>query len=702
MTIKHRNKLIDEKSPYLLQHAENPVDWFPWGEEAFKKARTENKPIFLSIGYSTCHWCHVMEEESFKDLEVAKLLNNTFISIKVDKEERPDIDSIYMSVCHMITGGGGWPLTIIMTPDKKPFFAATYIPKETRFGRSGLLEIIPKINGLWTKQRDDLLFSANQITMALQQIPDRKQGKLLDVSTLKLTFNQLKKNFDRIHGGFGRAPKFPTPHNLLFLLRYWKRSGDGKALEMVEKTLHEMRLGGIYDHIGFGFHRYSTDAHWLLPHFEKMLYDQALLSIAYIEAYQATGNEEFAKTAKEILNYVQRDMTAPSGGFYSAEDADSEGEEGKFYLWSMDEINKILGSEEAEMVIKIFNCEKDGNYIDPMIANKTGYNILHTKKTIKELTSDFNISTIELEMRMETARQKLFHYRDARIHPHKDDKILTDWNGLMIAAFAKGAQVFDDPNYLENAEKAVEFIFQNLLKSNGRLLHRYRDGESAVLAYLDDYAFFIWGLIELYEATFNEKYLKYAVDLNKKMLSHFWDDDVGGLYFTADDAEELILRQKEIYDGAIPSGNSISILNLLRLSKMTGDQNLEKKAESLQRAFSEDIKNLPLGHTQLMVGLDYAIGPSFEVVIEGDPKSKETQEMLKAIRSNFIPNKIVHQKSKKNEMWKTFNLPDLTSKQSETEKKTKAYVCVNYSCQEPTSSVSRMLELLKSKGHEQM
>ncbi|HLG28805.1 MAG TPA: thioredoxin domain-containing protein, partial [Candidatus Brocadiales bacterium] len=573
------NRLINEKSPYLLQHADNPVDWYPWGDEAFEKARKENKPILLSIGYSTCHWCHVMEHESFEDPEVARLMNETFVSIKVDREERPDIDNIYMTVCQMISRGNcGWPLNIIMTPDNKPFFAATYIPKEARFGRAGMLELIPRLKELWTTQRDEVMKSANQITSALQQglgSSGQLKGEELDESSLEKAYDQLAGTFDSSNGGIGTAPKFPTPHNYLFLLRYWKRSGNENALAMVEKTLQSMRLGGIYDHVGFGFHRYSTDPNWFVPHFEKMLYDQAMLAMAYIEAYQATGKKDYEQTAREIFTYVLRDMTDPGGGFYSAEDADSEGEEGKFYLWSEREIKQVLGKDDAEFFIKVFNIDEEGNFGEEATGRKTGDNILHLKKPVAEIALSLNISQEELNKKIQVAREKLFKVREKRVHPHKDDKVLTDWNGLMIAALAKGSQAFNEPEYSVAAGRAVDFILKNLRDKSGELLHRYRDGESGIRANVTDYAFLVWGLTELYEATFDVNYLKTALELNRELIENFWDEDNGGFYFTSSDVEELIVRQKEINDGAIPSGNSVAMLNLIRLGRITANSDLE-------------------------------------------------------------------------------------------------------------------------------
>jgi uncharacterized protein YyaL (SSP411 family) len=688
------NRLINELSPYLLQHAYNPVDWYSWAPEAFEKAQQEDKPIFLSIGYSTCHWCHVMAHESFEHPEVARLMNEVFVSIKVDREERPDIDNIYMTVCQMMTGSGGWPLNIIMTPDKRPFFAATYIPREGRFGMIGMLELLSRIKEFWTKQRSEALSLSNRITTTLQRVSQDAPGEELDRPTLELAYEQLAKRFDERHAGFGGAPKFPTPHNLLFLLRYWKRTGNEKALDMVEKTLQAMRRGGIYDHLGFGFHRYSTDSQWLVPHFEKMLYDQAMLAMAYTEAYQATGKEDYGKTAREIFTYVLRDMTAPEGGFYSAEDADSEGEEGKFYLWTLEEIQRVLEGEEVNLAAKVFNIEKDGNFAEGATGKRVGVNILHLRKSLGELASELNLSQQDLQKRLEAIRQKLFAYREKRVHPIKDDKILTDWNGLMVAAFAKGAQVFVEPRYAEAVRRAADFILRNMRKPGGRLLHRYRDGQVGITANLDDYAFLVWGLIELYEAIFDVSYLEVALELKDDMLKHFWDDDVGGFYLTPDDGESLFVRRKEIHDGAIPSGNSVAMLNLLRLGRMTADFNLEEKAAKIGRAFSENVKQAPLAYTQLMVALDFGVGPSYEVVVAGDSQAADTKAMLKALMTQFMPNKIALLRPSEQESPDIIHLAEFTRYQSSIEGKATAYVCFNHSCEFPTTDITKMLGLL--------
>jgi uncharacterized protein YyaL (SSP411 family) len=691
------NRLINETSPYLRQHAHNPVDWYPWGPEAFERAQRENKPIFLSIGYSTCHWCHVMAHESFEHPEVARLMNEAFISIKVDREERPDIDNVYMSACQAMTGSGGWPLSIIMTPDKRPFFAATYIPRESRFGLTGMMELIPHIRELWATRRGEALSLSNKIAAVLQQTSQDTASEELDETMLELTYEQLDKRFDGQHAGFSSAPKFPTPHNLLFLLRYWKRTGNGMALDMVEKTLQAIRRGGIYDHIGFGFHRYSTDSQWLVPHFEKMLYDQAMLAMAYTEAYQATGNEDYGKTAREIFTYILRDMTVPEGGFCSAEDADSEGREGKFYLWTQEEVRQALGNEEADFVAKVFNTEKDGNFAEQAAGRKSGVNIPHIRKSLGELASDLNLSQQDLQTHLEAIRQKLFAYREKRVHPMKDDKILTDWNGLMIAALAKGAQAFGEPEYVEAARRAADFILGNIRKPDGRLWHRYRDGQVGVEANLDDYAFLVWGLIELYEAVFNTKYLEAALDLTGNMVRHFWDEHGGGLYLTPDDGESLLVRKKEIYDGAIPSGNSVAMLNLLRLGRMTANSELEEKAAKIGRAFSGSVKQLPSAYTQLMVALDFGIGPCYEVVIAGNAKAEDTKAMVKALGTRFLPNKVVLLNPDGRESLEIAKLAEFTRNQSSIGGKATAYVCMNYNCKLPTTDINKMLELLNSR-----
>ena len=697
---RHPNRLIFEKSPYLLQHAYNPVDWYPWTTEAFEKAKKQDKPVFLSIGYSTCHWCHVMEKESFEDPGVADALNETFVCIKVDREERPDIDSTFMRVCQMMTGSGGGPLTILMTPDKEPFFAATYLPRESRFGRVGMKELIPRVKEAWEMRRNELYGFAERILSVLRRGEDEtgfdRTGEL-DETTLDEAYLYFSDHFDEQFGGFGPAPKFPSPHRLTFLLRYWKRTGKEGALRMVEKTLESMRLGGIYDHIGFGFHRYSTDRQWLVPHFEKMLYDQALLTIAYVEAYQATGREEYKEIVQQTITYVLRDMVAPEGGFSSAEDADVEGEEGKFYLWSEDEIRATLPQDAAGLVLKICNVEEGGNFEEQSTRRKTGKNILYLKEPFSRIANDLTIPLLELKTRWETARRRLFVMRSSRVHPSKDDKIMTDWNGLMIVALAKAFQAFNEVQYLNAAKDAVTFVVAKMRDSRGGLYHRYRDGEAGITGFLDDYAFLSWGLLELYESTFEVEYLSLAIALTDEMMTRFWDEDRGGFYFTAEKAESVLLRDKAVYDGAYPSGNSVAALNLLRIARMTGNSELEAKADQLFRAFAHSVKEAPTAHTSLMVALDFALGPSYELVIVGDKEGAETMEMRNALHRAFIPNKVVLFRPISGEHPEIARFAEFTRELTGQGGRTTAYVCRDYQCKLPTTSVTKMLQSLDAK-----
>jgi uncharacterized protein YyaL (SSP411 family) len=690
------NRLIHESSPYLLQHATNPVDWYPWGEEAFETAKSQNKPIFLSIGYSTCHWCHVMEHESFSDKEVAEILNKHFISIKVDREERPDIDQVYMTVTQALTGSGGWPMTIVMAPDKKPFFAGTYFPKNSRWGRPGMMELLPKIAEAWKNEREKLLANAEQITRYVITLNKRLPGTRLDKKTLENGFLLLSEIYDPEYGGFGKSPKFPSAHQLSFLLRRYHYTRNQQALAMVEKTLTQLRLGGIFDQVGFGFHRYSTDAQWLVPHFEKMLYDQAMLIMAYAEAYQVTGKAFYARVAREVITYVLRDMTSTGGGFFSAEDADSEGIEGKFYLWTPQEIQNLLGAKEAVLFGKIFNVKDGGNFEDAGPGNHAGQNILHLKKPLSGLAAELGLSEKQLQSRLEAGREKLYRARKKRIHPLKDDKILTDWNGLMIAALAKAGKVLDNQEYTDAAAKAADFILQNLTDEAGRLLKRYRKGKAGLAAHLNDYAFMVWGLLELYQSSFKIEFLKDAIALNEKMLSHFWDEENGGLYMTADDGEKLLVRSKEIYDGAIPSGNSVAVYNLLRLSHMTGQTGYSEKAERIIKAFSASVKQYPAGHSQLMVALEYALNPNFEVVIVGKSRREDTVSMLAALRKPFLPQKVVLFRPMDRQASKDItDIARFTEPMSAINGQATAYVCQEFACKLPTTSIDQMLENFK-------
>ena len=677
------NRLIFSQSPYLLQHARNPVDWWPWSEEAFEKARAEDKPVFLSIGYTTCHWCHVMEHESFEDEEVAELINERFIPIKVDREERPDIDEIYMQVTQAITGSGGWPMTVMLTADKNPFFAGTYFPKDSRAGRPGLIQIATQLSDAWEQKRKEVDAAALDITKQLQGFMGGSPGGELEAGILDVAYSQFASRYDEEKGGFAMKPKFPVPPNLMYLLRYHKRTGNEMALKMAEKTLTEMRRGGIYDQIGYGIHRYSTDRDWLLPHFEKMLYDQALVTIANLEAFEVTKKEKYARTAREILTYVQRDMTDEGGGFYSAEDADSEGEEGKFYVWTTDEIKEVLGEEEAELFIETFHLEEDGNFIEEAAREKTGTNIPHLKEDLLD----------EAREQFERMRQKLFEVREKRIHPQKDDKVLTDWNGLMIAAFARAGRVLGEEEYTEAAARAAAFVTDTLTDENGRLLKRYRAGEAGLDGLLEDYAFVVWGMLELYETTFDVGYLQKAIAYQSKIDEHFWDEETGGYFTAPDDGEKLIVRAKKLYGGAIPSGNAMEIGNLSKLYAMTGTPDYATRLDELIRAFSGEIEKQPSAFPLVMSGLDFDFGPSFEIVISGDADSADTKAMIAAVRKNFRPNQVVLLRTEKNAA-ALAKLAPYTETQTSVDGKATAYVCKGFACKLPVTSVEDMMRNL--------
>jgi uncharacterized protein YyaL (SSP411 family) len=680
------NRLIFEQSPYLQQHARNPIDWRPWGEEAFKKAAEEDKPVFLSIGYTTCHWCHVMEHESFEDEEVAKVINENYIAIKVDREERPDIDEVYMTVTQQLTGRGGWPMTVIMAPDKRPFFAGTYIPKDDQPGRRGLISMLTLVDGFWADDRGQLLAEATRITDFLQGMTAGEATEIPEAKVFDQAFQKLSRDYDTEHGGFGSAPKFPVPPNLSFLLRYHKRSGDAKALEMVEHTLRQMRKGGVYDHIGYGTHRYSTDRVWLLPHFEKMLYDQALLAIAHIETYQVTGDEFYADIAREIFTYVLRDMTAPEGGFYSAEDADSEGEEGTFYIWTPEQIVEVLGEEDGALFNATYDITEDGNFVEEANREITG-------KSIPRLTDKPAIEPAKLE----AIRQKLFAHREGRIHPQKDDKILTDWNGLMIAALAKGAQALDSDEYRDASKKAADFVLKNHRTEDGRLLKRSRGGPAGLPAHLEDYAFMSWGLLDLYEATFEPQYLEAAISLTDVMIEHFRDDENGAFFMTANDAEELLVRSKKLYGGAIPAGNAVAALNLARLYHITLDgkntKGYGKLMEEIFETFGNQIQTAPSAFPQVLLALDFYHGPSNEIVISGPADSEMVGKMLAAVRKPFLPNKVVILRPE-GENPEITKLSPLTEYQIQQGGKPTAYICEKGACKAPTNEIAEMLKNL--------
>ena len=668
------NRLAREKSPYLLQHKDNPVDWYAWSEEAFEAAQAQDKPIFLSIGYATCHWCHVMAHESFEDDEVARLMNQAFINIKVDREERPDVDQIYMTVCQMATGRGGWPLTVVLTPDKRPFYVATYLPKEGRGGRPGMLELVPALERAWAERREEVVESAASITEALEQAVELPASEgLPDASILEDAYTALASRFDERFGGFGSAPKFPTPHNLFFLLRYAARTGDSDALAIVNLTLRRMRSGGIFDQLGFGFHRYSTDQKWLLPHFEKMLYDQALLLMAYAEAFQVTGDDVFRQTAREIVEYVSRDMLDEDGAFYSAEDADSEGEEGKFYIWTTAEVQEVLSADDAGFVINRFGMLEGGNFEDEATRQFTGANVLHPE--------DLDEWDEDDRRRWESIRREMLDHRLSRVRPLLDDKILTDWNGLMIASLAYAGRVLRDDEYIGKAEAAARFILEKMYR-DGSLLHRYRDGEAAINGNLDDYAFMVWGLLELYHATFDEAWLETAIDLQHRQFELFEDAERGGFFFTPEGGEDLLVRQKEYGDGAVPSGNSISLLNLMRLGRLTGEGRYEESATALVRSVSGLLEQIPSAMTGLLIGLDFWLGPSQEiVVVAGDGE----EAMLDVLRDTYLPRAVVLSKNAANADRITRMAP-FTSDQHAVDGRATAYVCSNFACQAPVTT----------------
>lgn len=670
------NRLINEKSPYLLQHANNPINWFPWGEEAFEIAKKEDKPIFLSIGYSTCHWCHVMAHESFEDEEVAKIMNDNFIAIKVDREERPDVDSVYMTVCQALTGHGGWPLTIIMTPNQKPFFAGTYYPKRSRYNMPGLMDILFSVAKEWKDNRNKIISSSKNILSQLDTFFEGEStNSKLNSKVLDNGYNQLKHAFDKNYGGFGSAPKFPTPHKIMFLLRYHKTHKNIKALEMAEKTLDSMYKGGLFDHIGFGFSRYSTDNKWLVPHFEKMLYDNALLIIAYLEAYEVTKNKLYKDVAIKSLDYVFRELRDEKGGFYCAEDADSEGEEGKYYVFNPLEILEVLGAEDGEYFNDHFDITPTGNFEGKNIPN-----LINNKNFNKK---DSKINALS---------EQVLEYRSSRMKLHKDDKILTSWNGLMIAALGKAYKVLEDERYFEYAQKAVDFIYENLIDKDGRLLARYRDEESLHKAYLDDYAFLCFGLIELYESSFDVAYLKKAIDLNENMIDLFFDNKKQGFFLYGEDGEKLIARPKELFDGAMPSGNSVAAYNLIKLARITGDANLEDMAERQLNYICGALLSEEINHSFFLIAASFALNPSKELIcLIKDEIDKEKVKDLLREKQTFNLTIIIKTEDNKKEIEEI--IPFIKDYNFVNDKST-YYLCEGKSCLAPVNDINELIPLL--------
>jgi uncharacterized protein len=677
------NRLINELSPYLLQHAYNPVEWFPWSNEAFEKAEKEDKPIFLSIGYSTCHWCHVMENESFVDEATAEILNKYFVAIKVDREERPDIDNVYMTACQIMSGSGGWPLSLFLTSKKNPFFAGTYFPNTDRYGRISFTELLNKINLAWKTNRDKLEKASDEILVAINNRASDRETVHIPANIFETAYKYFENNFDSLHGGFGSSPKFPSPHNLIFLLRYWKNYKEPGAINIVNKTLSEMHKGGIFDHVGFGFHRYSTDREWLVPHFEKMLYDQALLTLAYTEAFLATNNLEFKIAAEQILDYVNREMTSLSGGFYSAEDADSEGVEGKFYFWTVDDLSACLSDEEKRFAVTVYNI---GN------ENKEKNKIPHRSKSFVDLAILLEMDLKTLLVQKESIRTKMFAYRQARIHPFKDDKILTDWNGLMIGAFANAGRILNNNSYVIAAENAFGFIEAKLIIDE-QLFHRSRNDAAGVDANLDDYAFLVFGLIELYSSTYKAEYLTYAVDLVNLTIKHFWDEENRGFYFTPSNGEKLITRTKDIYDGAIPSGNSVMLYNLVKLYRFTINKTYNDYAVKTIGAFSEYIFHSPFASTLFLSAYHLLNSESTEVIIVGSPEEENVKNFLASVSSLFLPNLSILVHDSEGDV---YSLPfEYLALYKKVNSQATFYVCKNFICNLPVNDVAEAIKQIK-------
>ena len=583
------NRLAKEKSPYLLQHAYNPVDWYPWGEEALNKAKQENKPLFISIGYSACHWCHVMNRESFQDKEVAALLNKYYVPVKVDREERPDIDKVYMTFCEAMTGRGGWPLNLLLTPDGKPFYVGTYFPKRSRNRMVGLIDLLSKVNRTWMEDKESIIRESHYI---VEEVDSRynlyTKGKIEENIQSK-TKESLKEMFDEINGGFGHYPKFPMPQYIIFLLEYGLKHNDEEALNMAEYTLESMYKGGIFDHVGFGFYRYSVDEKWMIPHFEKMLYDNALLGIAYTKAYEITKKSLYEDVSERLFKFILRDMVSKEGGFYSALDAETEGEEGKFYVFSYEEIIDLFGEDDGEFYCDSYNITKEGNFEGKNNPNFIG--------------KDLDILSKSHKGKLSSMSQVLFNYREDRTKPHRDEKILTSWNGLMIGSLAYAGKIFNKEIYIEKAKRAADFIITNSIDKEGRLLSTYIDGESYNFGFLEDYTFFIYGLLKLYDVTQDDVYLEISKKLNNNMLEMFWDEKNGGLFYYSNISEQLILKPKDIYDGAIPSGNSIAALNLIKLYEITKEEGLYKKYQELLYAFGQSINDNPVSYVYSILAL---------------------------------------------------------------------------------------------------
>ena len=681
---EHVNRLIDETSPYLLQHARNPVDWHPWGPEALEKARKEGKPIFLSIGYSACHWCHVMERESFENEEIAALLNRDFVSIKVDREERPDLDEIYMTAVQMMSGSGGWPMSVFLTPDGKPFYGGTYFPPDDRFGRPGFKRVLEQLAAAWKEQHEDVIGRAARLTEALRRgAPDAEASGELTREPIEAAIASLRRSFDPVWGGFGRAPKFPPSGSLAVLLRRYRETGDAQLLALATTTLDRMAQGGMYDQLGGGFHRYSVDARWLVPHFEKMLYDNALLSSIYLDAYRVTGNDLYRRVAAETLDYVLREMTDAGGGYYSTEDADSEGEEGKYYVWTPAELREVLGEEEAELFAGRYGVTAEGNF-----EEKT---ILTIAVEVGALAEKDGVAVSEIAARLAASRRKLLAARSGRVRPGLDDKVLVPWNGMMISSMAKGYRILGDRRYLDSAEKAGRFVLSEMM-SDGQLLHTWRKGQAKLPAYLDGYAHLANAFADLYESAFDREWLRRADGLVAAMREQF-EDEQGGFRFTSERHGELLTRTKPYQDGSVPSGNAAAALALVRVGTLLGKREYLASAERTLKAAGPGLAQYPHAFTHLLRSLDWLTRPSLEIAVVGDPANGDTQALLASVRARYLPNGVVAMRNPGDAAADADTLPLLAGK-TLIDGKAAAYVCRDSVCRKPVTLPGELDRLL--------
>jgi uncharacterized protein len=678
------NRLAAETSPYLRQHAHNPVDWYPWGPEALARAKELDRPIFLSIGYSACHWCHVMEHESFENEAIARILNDSFVSIKVDREERPDLDQIYMASVQALTGQGGWPMSVFLTPDLKPFTGGTYFPPDDRYGRPGFRRVLSSVVEWWQNRRAEVEQGAAKVTEFVQGSAGLPPGgEEAGAGVLRQAVAGLARSFDSRYGGFGAAPKFPRPMDIRLLLRAWKRFGDEHALQMARLTLDRMTMGGIYDHLGGGFARYSTDERWLVPHFEKMLYDNALLTVAYTEAFRAGGDRLYRNVIEETLSWVAREMTGPDGPFYSTLDADSEGVEGKFYVWTAAEIERVLGKDDAEVFGSVYGVESDGNWQDPHGHGTASANILHRVKTFEQSAKLLRLNEAELATLLARGRTKLFTERERRIRPARDEKALTSWNGLMVAAFAEAARALGEPAYADRAAKAAEFILKNMRGPDGRLMRTWSAGSAPKLnAYLEDYSFLIDGLVSLYEATYAPRWISSALELSALMIDQFWDSKEGGFFYTGRDHEALIARNKDPHDNAIPSGNAMAVTALLKLVKLTGRADLADKAAATLHLYRGLLAEHPLSAAQMLIALDFHLGPVEEIAVVGNLLEEGTRRVLRSLRTAFAPNRVTAFKAAAGSAEADLAVPLLSGKGA-IDGAVTTYLCRDFTCQSP-------------------